>query len=81
MVEGGLGVATKMALVGERRFIWRASNTSQAEKEDQRLWVQDVQETNSKIVVHQASHSQAAHHDCEFSPLVLKGHTLYVSFL
>jgi hypothetical protein len=77
-VEGRFDVATKMALVGERgRRVWWGSNASQAEKEDERVWVQDVQEAGSKVVVHKASHTQAAYHDCEFSPLASTEHALY----
>jgi len=79
VVEGRLDIATKMALASEwGRRGRRTSNTSQAEKEDEWVWIQDVQEINPEIVVHKASHPQTTYHDREFSPLVSTGHTLYV---
>ena len=69
MVEGRLDVATKMALVGERgRRVWGGSDASQTEKEDEWVWVQDVQEVNPEVAVYKATHTQAACHDREFSP-------------
>ena len=51
-----------MALVGERGK-W-TGDTSQAEKEDERVGIQDVQEVRPGDVLQEASHPQAARYDC-----------------
>jgi hypothetical protein len=81
VVEGRLNFdfATKMALVSEWwKWIRRVRDSSQAEKEDEWVWVEDVQEVHSETVVCKAPHPQAAHHDSESLPLVPAGHTLNV---
>jgi hypothetical protein len=57
-------IAAEMALVGE----WgkRARGASQAEKEDERVRVQDVQEVYSEVVVQTAFYPQATRHDCAY---------------
>lgn len=67
MVEGRceLHIPAEMALVGE----WgkRTRGASQAEKEDERVRVQDVQEVYSEVVVQTAFYPQATRHDCAYS--------------
>lgn len=81
MVEGRLDCdfATKMALVSEWwKWIRRVRDASQAEKEDEWVWVEDVQEVNPETVVCKAPHPQAARHDRESLSLVLARHTLNI---
>lgn len=81
MVEGGLelelNIAAEMAMAGERGRRARRG-VSSAEKEDERVRVQDVQEVHPEVVVQTASRPQATRHDCAWFPLVLAGEVLNV---